>query len=147
MSKLISLGEWAKKNGIDPATARQRAGRGSFKTAQKIGRNWVIDEDEKLIDHRKKDITTDIYKKVFDVDEDHTNVNKFMKAIIINFGDERGDIAVYNDNFGTRRKYADFTEGKKAAGLHPLQIVFTGIDDAKAFHKKYINANDEICEF
>lgn len=147
MGRLISLVEWATKNGIDPATARQRAGRGSFETAQKIGRNWVIDEDEKLIDHRKKELTTEIYKKVFNVDENHKDVNKFMKAIIINFGDERGDIVVENDNFGTRRKYADFTEGKKKAGLHPMQIVFSGIEPAQIFHTKYINRNDEICEF
>lgn len=52
---LVSLTEWAVKNGIDPATARQRAGRGVFETAIKIGRNWVIDDSEKLIDHRKKE--------------------------------------------------------------------------------------------
>ena len=55
MGKLISLGEWAKKNGIHPDTARQRAIRGALKTARKIGRNWVIDSDEPLIDHRYKD--------------------------------------------------------------------------------------------
>ena len=54
MGKLISLGEWAKKNGIHPDTARQRAIRGAFETAYKIGRNWIIDSDEKLVDHRKK---------------------------------------------------------------------------------------------
>lgn len=51
---IISLGEWARKNGIDPATARQQAGRGKYKTAQKIARNWLIDENEKNIDRRKK---------------------------------------------------------------------------------------------
>lgn len=144
---LISLGDWAKKNGIDPATARQRAGRGAFETAQKIGRNWVIEDSEELVDHRKKDITTHIYKEAFGVEEDHSKVNSFMKAVIINFGDERGDIVVDNDNFGTRRKYADFTEGKKKAGLHPLQIVFSGIDDAKIFHTKYIDKNGEVKQF
>lgn len=147
MGNLISLGEWAKKNKIDPATARQRAGRGSFETAQKIGRNWVIDEDERLVDHRYKDVTTEIYDKVFGVKENHENVNKYVKAVIINFGDKRGDIVVENDNFGTRRKYACFTEGKKKAGLHPLQIVFSGIEYAKLFHTKYINEKDEICTF
>ena len=52
--ELISLVEYAKLNGIDSATARQRAIRGSFKTARKIGRNWVIDKNEPLIDNRKK---------------------------------------------------------------------------------------------
>ena len=91
-----------------------------------------------------KDITTKIYKDVFGIEENHENVNKFLKAMIINFGDERGDIIVENDNFGTRRKYADFTEGKKKAGLHPMTIVFSGIETAKIFHERYIDKNGEI---
>ena len=95
----------------------------------------------------KTDATTKIYKSTFGVTENHENVNKFMKAVIINFGDERGDIIIENDNFGTRRKYACFTEGKRKAGLHPMQIVFSGIDVAKIFHDKYINQNNEVCKF
>ena len=95
----------------------------------------------------KKELTSKIYCKVFDTKENHENVNKLVKAVIVNFGDGRGDIVVKNDNFGTRRKYADFTNGKKEAGLHPLQIVFSGIENAKMFHEKYINANGEICNF
>lgn len=52
---LISLGEWAKNHGITLDTARQRALRGCFQTAQKIGRNWVIDSEEPLIDFRRKE--------------------------------------------------------------------------------------------
>ena len=95
----------------------------------------------------KKELTTRIYDKVFGVKENHENINEFVKAVIVNFGDERGDIIVKNDNFGTKRKYADFTNGKKEAGIHPMQIVFTGIEVEKFFHDRYINANDEICEF
>jgi len=95
----------------------------------------------------KKEMTTHIYDKVFNLKEDHTHINKYVKAVIINFGDERGDIIVKNDNFGTRRKYADFTQGKKEAGLHPLQIVFSGVDVAHLFGDRYINQNDEICKF
>lgn len=95
----------------------------------------------------KKDVTTKIMKNVFGYEENHKNVNSYVRAVIINFGDERGDIIVNNDNFGTRRKYADFTNGKKEAGLHPLQIVFSGIEFAKIFHEKYINAKGEVCEF
>lgn len=95
----------------------------------------------------KKEITTKIYKDIFGIDENHKDVNKFLKAIVINFGDERGDIIIYNDNFGTRRKYADFTNGKKKAGLHPLQIVFCGIEIAKICHERYMNANGDICTF
>lgn len=95
----------------------------------------------------KKELTTKIYKNVFDVEENHKNVNKFVKAVVINFGDGRGDIIVKNDNFGTRRKYADFTNGKKEAGLHPLQIVFTGLEFAKLTHERYMNEKNEICYF
>lgn len=95
----------------------------------------------------KADTTTKIYKKVFNTKENHGDINKRCKAVIINFGDERGDIIVKNDNFGTRRKYADFTEGKKTAGLSPLQIVFSGLEIAHACGDRYINANDEICTF
>ena len=95
----------------------------------------------------KKDLTTKIYKNVFGINENHKNVNKLVKAVIINFGDERGDIVVENDNFGTRRKYADFTEGKRKAGLHPMQIVFSGIDSAHIFHDKYVGADGRVYEF
>jgi len=95
----------------------------------------------------KKEITAKINKKVFGYEEDHKSVNSFVKAVIINFGDERGDIVVENDNFGTRRKYADFTEGKKKAGLHPGQIVFSGVEMAKIFHEKYIDKDGNVQTF
>lgn len=50
---LISLVEYAKIHGRDPATARQMALRGGFKTARKIGRNWVIEDNEPYPDRRK----------------------------------------------------------------------------------------------
>ena len=92
----------------------------------------------------KKELTSKITKKL-GFEENHTNINKYVKAIIINFGE--GDIVVKNDNFGTKRKYADFTNGKKEAGLKPLQIVFSGLETAKMFHDKYINEKNEICTF
>lgn len=51
----ITLKEWAEKNGITPDTARQRANRGAFLTAKKIGNLWIISKDEQLIDHRRKE--------------------------------------------------------------------------------------------
>lgn len=50
----ISLAEYARINGIDPATVRQRASRGAYRSARKIGRNWVIDKNEPHVDHRFK---------------------------------------------------------------------------------------------
>lgn len=49
---LIPLKDWALRNGISPATARQKAGRGAFSTARKVGRDWMISEAEPNIDHR-----------------------------------------------------------------------------------------------
>lgn len=94
----------------------------------------------------KCDVSTKVYH-AWGVSVDQANVNKYIKAVIINFGDERGDIIVENDNFGTRRKYADFTNGKKKAGLNPLQIVFSGIVIARACGDRYVNKDNEVCYF
>ena len=51
---LISLAEYAKAHGRDPATARQMALRGGFETARKVGRDWLIDSDEPWPDRRIK---------------------------------------------------------------------------------------------
>lgn len=94
----------------------------------------------------KCDVSTKAYRAM-GVEINQSNVNKYVKAVIINFGNERGDIIVENDNFGTRRKYADFTNGKKKAGLHPMQIVFTDINIARVSGDRYVNKNDEVCYF
>ncbi len=51
---LISLPDYAAMHGKNPANARQMALRGSFQTARKIGRNWVIDSEEPWPDRRIK---------------------------------------------------------------------------------------------
>ncbi|MCD8367846.1 MAG: hypothetical protein LUC48_07470 [Clostridiales bacterium] len=54
MASKIALAEYARQHGKSPANARQLAGRGSFRTAEKIGgRDWVIDPTEPWPDHRK----------------------------------------------------------------------------------------------
>lgn len=95
----------------------------------------------------KKELTTKIYEDVFGIDENHFDVNKEVRAVIINFGDDRRDIIVENDNFGTCHKYADFTNGKKKAGLHPMQIVFSGLEMAKLCHERYIGKDGEVHTF
>ena len=47
---LISLAEYAKLHKKSPVTARIHAKNGKFKTAHKIGRNWVIDDAEPWYD-------------------------------------------------------------------------------------------------
>ena len=49
---LITLKEYCLRHNKNHCTARQRCGRGAFKTAQKIGRDWFIEEDEPWIDNR-----------------------------------------------------------------------------------------------
>ncbi len=51
---LISLVEYAEKHGKDPDNVRKKAAAGQFKTARKIGRNWVIDSEEPWQDKRVK---------------------------------------------------------------------------------------------
>jgi hypothetical protein len=51
---MIPLKEWADEHGMADSTARQRAARGAFKTARKVGRDWMIDRSEERIDHRYK---------------------------------------------------------------------------------------------
>lgn len=52
---LIPLTEYAKKHGKEVSSVRQKALRGGFKTAVKMGRDWVIDADEPYTDNRRKD--------------------------------------------------------------------------------------------
>ena len=53
LDNMMPLKEWAKREGIDPATARQKILRGQLE-AVKIGRDWWIDRDTRNVDHRKK---------------------------------------------------------------------------------------------
>lgn len=49
---LIPLSEYASRHQKSHVSVRQKAARGGFQTAQKIGRDWVIDEDEPYSDNR-----------------------------------------------------------------------------------------------
>ena len=51
---LISLAQYAEKHGKCQESARKMAQRGGFQTAQKIGRNWVIEDTEPWPDRRVK---------------------------------------------------------------------------------------------
>lgn len=51
---MITLKQYAEMHGRNPASCRQMAGRGSFKTAKKIGRDWMIDPSEPYPDRRVK---------------------------------------------------------------------------------------------
>ena len=50
---LISISEYARIHNREISTIRHKCLRGGYKTARKIGRNWVIDSEEPYIDLRK----------------------------------------------------------------------------------------------
>jgi len=50
---LVSFAEYAAMHHVAAATVRPKNLRGGFKTAQKIGRNWVIDRNEPYSDDRQ----------------------------------------------------------------------------------------------
>lgn len=52
--KDIPLAEWAHREGLDESYARQKARRGSLKTAHKVGRDWFINELEENRDNRRR---------------------------------------------------------------------------------------------
>lgn len=71
---LIPLSEYARQHGRTDSAARYMALRGSFKTARKIGRNWVIDDAEPYPDHRVKNGDYTGWREQHnrkDVDTDH----------------------------------------------------------------------------
>jgi len=49
---LITCKEYAERNGLSPVSVRHKIERGGFRTAVKIGRDWLLDEDEQNVDHR-----------------------------------------------------------------------------------------------
>ena len=49
---LITVSEYAKRNGVSPSTIRHRIARGST-PAVKPGHDWLIDEDTPYIDGRE----------------------------------------------------------------------------------------------
>ena len=57
---LITIKEYAERNGLQHDNVRHKCQRGSYRTAQKIGRDWLIDENEPDRDRR---ITTGKYRK------------------------------------------------------------------------------------
>lgn len=59
---LIPLKQYAEQLGKNPANGRQLAQRGSFVTAQKIGRDWFVDDSEEWPDRRRKNSEPKIKK-------------------------------------------------------------------------------------
>ena len=57
---LISIKDYAERTGLSHDNVRHKCQRGTYKTAQKIGRDWLIDDAEPDTDRR---VTSGKYKK------------------------------------------------------------------------------------
>lgn len=55
MGRMISITEYARRNGKSPVSMRQKAQRNMIRSAVKVGNIWMVDEDEPLIDNRYRD--------------------------------------------------------------------------------------------
>lgn len=51
---LVTTREYAEAHGRVPRSVRSMAQRGSFETARKYGRDWLIDSAEPYPDHRRR---------------------------------------------------------------------------------------------
>lgn len=50
---LVPLKKYADKWNLQPVSVRRRCIRGTITSAVKVGRDWWIDENEKIIDYRQ----------------------------------------------------------------------------------------------
>lgn len=91
---LISLTEYARLNGRNPATARQMALRGGFRTARKVGRDWMIDSEEPYPDKRRKNA---MQMSVYEVGKQYGFAAGHEEGCYFDLADAGGTIAVYMD--------------------------------------------------
>lgn len=73
------------------------------------------------------------------------NENSWLRSVIFEMNGKSYEIE--NANFGLRRKYPDFMESKKAHGLHPLQIVYAGLDIERYGNSKFRDKYGAIHSF
>ena len=52
---MITLAEYIERNNLAKSPVYLKASQGHFKTAKKVGRIWLINENEPYIDYRFKD--------------------------------------------------------------------------------------------
>lgn len=88
---IITLKEYALRNGIDPVVARHKAQRGTFHTAKKLGRDWFIDEHEPYADGRVKSGRYIGWRKRF-ADPTDLRVEVDKEGTVVN-GNQRLEVA------------------------------------------------------
>ena len=121
---LISLSEYAALHGRAAISVQQKARRGGFKTAKKIGRNWVIDAEEPYEDNRHGSIE---------------NVVRTRKCRLCGKEFNGGPRAWYCPECREQRRIERDREWKrnKRAGI-PANRPIGSIDVCKACGKEYV---------
>lgn len=97
-----------------------------------------------------KDFMTDFYEKAFDIDIDCKGFNDIVRGLVVELYDADGNMNTYlvdNDNFGTDEEGMCFNDGRRKAGLPPMQVVFWGIEEAIENDRKFIDADNNIRSF
>lgn len=75
---LISIKEYANRNGKEVNTVRKKCIRGGFSTAQKIGRDWFIDDAEEYSDRRKNDEQEVLFERELISDDGKRVVGRYF---------------------------------------------------------------------
>ncbi len=78
---LIPIKEYAKIHGKDLSSVRQKCQRGGFSTAQKIGRDWFIDDAEDYRDRRKNDEQEVLFERELFSDDGKRVVGRYYISI------------------------------------------------------------------
>lgn len=78
---LIAIKEYAKIHGKDLSSVRQKCQRGGFSTAQKIGRDWFIDDAEEYSDRRKNDEQEVLIERKLISDDGKSVVGRYYFSI------------------------------------------------------------------
>ena len=108
---LISIKEYAERNGKKVNSVRKKCIRGGFSTAQKIGRDWFIDDAEEYSDRRKNDeqevliernLISDDGKRVvgryyFSLNAEREMLDRFGRKLDTSLLDEEEEILLDND--------------------------------------------------
>ena len=123
---LIPLKEWAENVGINPATARQKAGRGKL-PAVKVGRDWLIEGSTPNTDSRIK----------------NGNYKDWRKKKMTRYDyQELREKAINNPTFDNLKNLADWLSNYD---MNSWNGEFWDIDDGQRLYPVYGDEDENGC--
>ncbi len=115
---LISIKEYAEINGKKVNSVRKKCIRGGFSTAQKIGRDWFIDDAEEYSDRRKNDEQEVLLERKLISDDGKRIVGRYYFSlnadmeVLDQFGRKLDTSSLYADEYNALCNDLDaFSEG------------------------------------